>query len=121
MLLRHNTGYEDGKFSLIAGHVETNESAVQAIVREAKEEAGIEIEPANIKVKHIMHRKTDRENVDIFFSCSNYNGTIANIEPHKCAELSFYESEKLPKNMIPYITDALMAISKGAIYSEFGW
>jgi NADH pyrophosphatase NudC (nudix superfamily) len=37
LLKRHNTGYEDGNYSVIAGHVEPGESFRQTIIREAQE------------------------------------------------------------------------------------
>ncbi|KKT86389.1 MAG: NUDIX hydrolase, partial [Microgenomates group bacterium GW2011_GWA1_Microgenomates_45_10] len=42
---RYNTGYEDGNYSFVSGHVEQGESYINAIIREAKEEAGVELKP----------------------------------------------------------------------------
>ncbi len=119
--LRHNTGYCDGWYGLISGHVEEEESATCAIIREAKEEADIEILPAQIKPVHIMHRKTDRYNIDIFFECYSWSGTLKNQEPHKCASLDFLASNKLPSNIIPYIQKTIKAILYKEAYSEEGW
>ncbi|WP_253823059.1 NUDIX domain-containing protein [Acidianus sp. RZ1] len=63
---RKNTGYRDGCYSVIAGHVEAKESATKAMVREAKEESGIEIKPEWLKLEQVMHRLENQERVDFF-------------------------------------------------------
>ena len=53
---RVNTGYMDGKYDVaVSGHLEKGETLAQAIVREAKEEIGIEIEPHNLEPVAIIH------------------------------------------------------------------
>ena len=39
--LRQNTGYEDGRYGLVSGHLEEGESITQGMKREVKEEIGI--------------------------------------------------------------------------------
>lgn len=69
--LRKNTGYCDGMWGLVSGHVENGESATEGIIREAREEIGIELSLVQVEVVHVMHRKTNREDIDIFFDCQS--------------------------------------------------
>lgn len=121
LLLRKNTGFNDNLYGLVAGHVEDGESATAAIMREAFEEAGIQLEPHSIKVVHVMHRQTNRYNVDVFFEGIAQNDSIVNREPEKCGDLSFFSLNRLPSNTIGYIEEALKSISEGHFYSEKGW
>jgi len=119
--LRKNTGYCDGMWSLIAGHVEDGESATEGMIREAHEEIGIQIEPWQLKAIHVMHRKTNRLNVDIFFECASWEGSIINREPDKCERIAFFPLDALPLNVVDYNVTALKAIWEGNFYSEYGW
>lgn len=119
--LRQNTGYEDHNWAPVSGNQELGESAMQAMIREAKEEIGVEIAEDNLRVVHTMHRKTNRENVDIFMMCSEWKGAIVNKEPHKCAGLEFYALNQLPSNIVNYVEVALKMWFSSKFYSELGW
>ena len=119
--LRKNTGYCDGMYSLVAGHVDEGEKASHAMIREAKEEAGIDIMPDQLRVVHMMHRMDNRFNMDIFFECTSWQGMICNQEPHKCEALQFFPIGDLPSNCVEYIRMALIDGSRGCFYSEPGW
>ncbi len=51
---RKNTGYADGMYSLVAGHVESGETLTVAMIREAREEAGISIEASELTLAHTL-------------------------------------------------------------------
>jgi 8-oxo-dGTP pyrophosphatase MutT (NUDIX family) len=119
--LRQNTGYNDGLWSLVAGHVEDGESATSAIIREAREEIGIQLSPIHIQMVYTMHRKSNRQNVDFFFACSSWDGIIQNCEPTKCDKWQFFPLEELPSNMVDYNAHVLKAMTTGEFYSERGW
>jgi 8-oxo-dGTP pyrophosphatase MutT (NUDIX family) len=122
LLRRFNTGYADGKYNMIAGHVEPNESFTDAVIREAKEEAGITLSRHGLHIAHIMHRKCpNAEYIDTFFVAKNWTGEITNKEPHKCDDLSWFSLSELPVNIMPYISQAILCVTSGIFYSEYGW
>jgi 8-oxo-dGTP pyrophosphatase MutT (NUDIX family) len=122
---RVNTGYEDGKFGLVAGHVEANESLRSAMVREASEEIGIHTSPDNVELSLVMHRfastSTPPERLDFFMSIKEWQGQPINMEPGKCEELTWFDLDNLPNEIIPYIRFALEQVRAGNRYCEYGW
>ncbi len=122
LLRRYNTGYEDGNYSVVAGHIDGNESVIHAMKREALEEAGITIDENDLEIVHIMHRKTpNRESIDYFLTCKNYTGEIQIMEKDKCDALKFYDLEHLPENVIPYVRKAIEYYQNGVSFSTYGW
>jgi 8-oxo-dGTP diphosphatase len=121
LLRRFQTGYEDGKYSVPAGHVEENEPVTASAAREALEEAGITIEPSDLRVKHVMHLRTDDERIDFFFWVKKWQGEPSNTEPEKCDEVRWVDLNDLPENVIPYVRSALQQCQSNTFYSEYGW
>jgi len=118
---RFNTGYEDGNYSLPAGHLDDGESITQALVREVKEEIDLDLKAEDIKLVHIMHRKESDIRVDLFFTTKKYEGKFRNAEPDKCDDLSWFPLDNLPGNTIFYIREAIKNHLSKTLYSEVGW
>jgi 8-oxo-dGTP diphosphatase len=119
---RFNTGYEDGKYSFIAGHLDGGETFTNAIVREAKEEADVDVKPKDLEVVHVMHRKTlVDERVDVFIMAKKWSGQPKIMENDKCDDLRWFEIDNLPDNTIPYIRQAIEMIMNKISYSEHGF
>lgn len=123
LLRRANTGYQDGKYSLIAGHLDGDETGTNAIVREAKEEAGITVSPDDLKFVHVAHRlsrnQPGQERIDLFYETTKWQGEITNTEPEKCDDLSWFKIADLPDNMLPLIKLVLEKVREGRSYSEY--
>lgn len=119
MSKRANTGWGDGKYSVVAGHIEENETAKEAIIREAKEEAGIDI--SELEVAHVMHRHEGDYRIDFFFTAKEWKSEPVNMEPEKCDDLSWFSLDELPENMLPYVKKALDCFLDKKFYSEHGW
>lgn len=121
LLRRFNTGYEDGNYSVPAGHLDGGESVREAAVREAREEIGVEIHPQDIIFAGVMHRKSDDERVDFFLAVKKWMGEPAITEPEKSDELQWLPTNALPSNTIPYIRRALSNFIAERTFDEFGW
>lgn len=122
-VLRQNTGFQDGYYGLVAGHVEAGESFTEGIKREALEEVGIKIDTSLLRHVHTMHRFQSADNirVDVFYEIDKWQGEVKNNEPDKHSELAWFEVNNLPKNVQDFTAYALKEISKGKTYSEYGW
>lgn len=118
---RHNTGFEDGSLHLPAGHLEGGESLITALLREAWEELGIEIDPAHPRLVHVMHHSAAGGRLSFFFEVTDWRGEVSNREPHKCKALDWYKFSELPERMIPYTREALLAYMRGIAFSGSGW
>jgi len=121
LLRRFNTGYEDGNYSVVAGHLDGDEDVKSAMIREAMEEAGIEIIPSNIHIVGVMHRKSEVERIDFFLVADSWNNEIVNMEPEKCDDLSWFQIDNLPSNTIPYIKRAIENYLSGVHFDTYGW
>lgn len=121
MLRRYNTGYEDGNYSVVAGHIDGGEQLKSAMIREAQEEAGITISPADLTVVAVIHFREEEEYVHFFLHASRYSGEVANMEPDKCDDLSWFDLDDLPPNTIPYVRRAIQNYRDGVWFDSLGW
>lgn len=121
LLRRFNTGYEDGNYSVVAGHLDGDETVLAAIGREAQEEAGIRLDPAATQVVGVMHRRSNDERIDFFVLSTNWLGEVTNREPDKCDDLRWFPLDDLPPNVIPYVRTAIDAWQAGTWFTSVGF
>lgn len=118
--LRENTGFMDGKYSLVSGHIEKGEMLAEAMVRETKEEAGIDIKKLKLATTMFRHKITEDGNdyIDFYFVIDDFDGEIFNNEPDKCGNLEFFELNGLPYNTIDYVKFGIDNVLNGNNYCE---
>ena len=125
LLRRARTGYEDGSYSVVAGHLDSGEEVVAATIREAREEAGIALDLDDLAVVGVMHRRADDgERIDFFLTAARWSGAITNAEPHKCDDLAWFPLDALPANVIPYVRRALDTYHHSPAstwFESYGW
>ena len=120
LLKRKSTGFSDGLYGFIGGHVEQHEHVIDAAVREVKEEIGIDIKKENLLFKSVMNRKVNEntEYIDFVFIAKEWQGNIINMEPEKCSELTWYQINNLPQNIIDF---EKYLIENNDLFLSWGW
>lgn len=124
LMRRFQTGFADGDYGLISGHLEQGESCTHGIIREAFEEAGIHIDEKDLRLVYTFNNRNSvqgREYIGIFFECNNWTGELRNAEPEACDDVRFFPRDRLPGNMVPHIRRILEESAQGICYGEDGW
>lgn len=121
LMKRKNTGYEDGKYSLPGGHVKANEEIRKALIREAKEEIGIDLDIKDMEFYKVMNRKVSKqqEYIDFIFKTKHWTGEITNEESDKCEEIIWVNKKEIPKNTLSFISQMLE--NDKSTYLPYNW
>lgn len=117
LVRRFNTGWQDGNYSLPAGHLDPNETIGDALIRETKEEIGVTLKPWDIRLVHTMHRMNIY--IDFFFLAAKWDGEPQNMEADKCDKVEWFSLTELPENMVPSVRSAIEQYEKRIAFSEF--
>lgn len=121
LVRRYNTGFEDGSYAPVGGHLEHHESIRQTAIRECREEVGVEIEPADLRIIGVAHYDSPAgEGIDFFLSASRWRG-----EPYpraECDDVQWCRLDALPENTIPFVRRAIEHdLRTGLWFDEIGW
>ncbi len=117
---RAGTGFRDGHWAGLAGHVEDGESVLAAAVREAREEAGVDVATADLQPLCAMHRSGRTglpvdERVDFFFSCRRWAGEARRPDDAKADALAWFGLDALPDPVVPHERLVLELIRRGEV------
>lgn len=118
LMRRKNTGWKDGLYGVPAGHLEANESVLDALIREVKEEANINIKKEDVKLVHSMYRKSNHSYVDLFFLVNMWSGEAIINEKDKADDLGWFDTNSLPENTLEHVKKAFENYENGIYFSE---
>lgn len=106
LVRRAGTGFNDGKYGLPGGHLEGYEVIQQAAIRECREEVGVELEPADLKMVGVSHYFSQTmEGIIFFLSASRWTG-----EPYarsECDEVLWTPLDALPEATTSFVRRAV--------------
>ncbi|MER6948077.1 NUDIX domain-containing protein [Nonomuraea sp. NPDC000554] len=123
LLLRANTGFADGSWSVPGGCLDAGESLPEGAAREAREELGIAIAPDDLTFVHLCHHADPdgQARIGVFFTATRWVGEPVNVEPGKCGKIDWFNLDDLPDDVVTYIRTGLDAYRRSQTFSLDGW
>ena len=113
---RANTGWNDGKLTIPAGHVDKGQTTRQGAITEAREEAGVTIKEEDLEFIHTQYVFDKYTN--FFFRAQKWNGEPMLGEPHLCSEVLWVPKNETPEDVILHVRLMLEEVSKGNYFSD---
>ncbi len=120
LLLRQKKN-QGGNYTLVGGTIEHTEYALQALIREAYEEAGISLLEDDLQLVHVLHKRTrnNGHRITLYFKGSAWVGRLRTGEPNKFKSVDWFPLDELPPNLSPTVHHVLQQYRDGLMYSEF--
>lgn len=121
-VFRNNTERNNNKHGLIGGLVHAGESVRAAAVRIIFEEVGLDVDPEDLTLIHVMSsRENGEETVGHYFLVEDWDGEPVNKASHKHARIEWVDLNELPATLIERNRQALENMFEEIPYSEYGW
>jgi 8-oxo-dGTP diphosphatase len=120
---RDGTGYADGQWNLPSGKLEAGEDLVSALIRETREEIGLDLDRGAVRMVNAVHNLSPegRARIGFVFTTDTWNGEPYNAEPHKCARIGWYPIGALPEPTVPYTAACIDLYRRGEVFGLNGW
>ncbi|WP_410677124.1 NUDIX hydrolase [Amycolatopsis sp. cmx-4-68] len=124
LLLTQRRGtYGGGMWHLPSGKLDAGESLPAGAAREAAEEVGVLIDPADLRHAHTVHVAGSGPvpRLGVFFEARRWSGEPYNREPDKCSAVEWFPLDNLPDDVIPYPLAGIRTYLDGVPFGLLGW
>ncbi|GAA2913173.1 hypothetical protein Acy02nite_90510 [Actinoplanes cyaneus] len=126
LALRAGTGYADGERNLVSGKLETGETALAGVRREAAEEVGLRLGEDDVHFTATVHHRNrnGQGRIGLVFTAAfepGRHGEPVNAEPHKCAGIEWFPFDELPAETDRYTLACVAAWRSGERLHLSGW
>ena len=122
ILLLKQTKPNGGNYSLIGGTIERREYALESLIRESFEEAGIRLTPADLTLVHVLHKRYKKRGrkhrIVLYFRAHHYEGEPESRELKKFENVEWHPYNGLPDNLTGTVRHVLREYGRGKLYSE---
>jgi ADP-ribose pyrophosphatase YjhB (NUDIX family) len=140
---RANTGYGDGAYEPPSGRLAERETLVEAAVRVAAAQVGIEIDPAKVSLAHVLHDVSGHGRMAFFLTADGWTGDAGpaagntaagntaagntaagntasgSTGPRSYSDFGWFPLADLPANMIDRARVAVRNFAAGARFSTY--
>jgi 8-oxo-dGTP pyrophosphatase MutT (NUDIX family) len=118
--------FAPGNWDLPVGKADRGEAITATAIRELKEETGLIVDPADLKVAGIIHGAWGVEApngfLTVVFVAEDWTGEPINAEPHKHAQVAWISAAQVPEEFVSTTRAALVSfLENGAAVTTEGW
>ncbi len=121
LIKRKNTGYMDGMYGFLAGHVEAHESLKQAVIREAYEEGNITVSEEDLEFVCGIRNGENNNYINFYFKAENFKGELKINEEDKCEEIIWKDINDIPENTIVNDKKSITNMLNGVHFEEYNY
>ncbi|WP_105971650.1 NUDIX hydrolase [Streptomyces geranii] len=112
------------RWHMPSGKLDKGEPLSVGAARELLEETDVTVDPAHLRLVHVVHHQQDEEvdRIGFFFEATEWEGVPRNQEPEKCLALEWFRVDELPDDIIEYPEVGLLGYLNGTNrLDEHGW
>ncbi|MBM9506301.1 NUDIX hydrolase [Actinacidiphila acididurans] len=124
LLSQRGGPYGYGRWHMPSGKLDPGETLTACAARELREETGVSVDPAGLRLVQVVHHRQEGENprIGFFFEATVWDGEPVDREPAKCLALEWFAAHDLPSDFIEYPAAGLRGYldSHGPL-TEQGW